>query len=323
MNLKKLQIFSALFGICMFIIPTAVFSTSIGPVEQSQAVQLEVTEGLLTVAVKDVSLPVLLEKLADQTGLGFEIYADINSKISARFKNVPLDEGIKRLLDSCNYFIIYSNKNKESIAGSVQIIKIVVFDKSGRSSSKPIIAQDQRLPHSSQPEQLSSSKQFSRASLPRLTNKKAGSGIPDNLTITHALTSLQDYARLLKDSDPIVREDALLQLAAEYNEEAISYLEDVLVRDGNSAVRSAAAEEIAFIGGDAGIEALVKGLNDTDDEIRETVVTALGEIGGKSVLPALTMAMTDSLLLYGKESMRLQVQWLAKQKVTLPEKMQL
>ncbi len=86
----------------------------------------------------------------------------------------------------------------------------------------------------------------------------------------------------------------MLQLAAEYNEEAINYLEDVLVRDSNSAVRSTAAEEIAFIGGDAGIEALVKGLNDTDDEIRETVVTALGDIGGKSVLPALTMAMTDS-----------------------------
>jgi hypothetical protein len=109
MTLKKLQIFPALFVICIFIIPTAVFSTSIGPVEQSQAVQLEVTEGLLTVAVKDVSLPVLLKKLADQTGLGFEIYTDITRKISARFKNVPLEEGIKRLLDSSNYFIIYSN----------------------------------------------------------------------------------------------------------------------------------------------------------------------------------------------------------------------
>jgi hypothetical protein len=170
----------------------------------------------------------------------------------------------------------------------------VVFDKSSRSNGKPIIAQDSRVPHTSQPERLSSSKQFSRALLPGLLNKKAGSELPGNLTITHALTSLQDYARLLKDSDPIVREDAVLQLAAEYNDEAISYLEDVLVRDSNSAVRSAAAEEIAFIGGDAGIEALVKGLNDTDDEIRETVVTALGDIGGKSVLPALTMAMTDS-----------------------------
>ena len=98
----------------------------------------------------------------------------------------------------------------------------------------------------------------------------------------------------MRDSDSIVRQDAVIQIADEYKEKAIAYLEEVLVQDSDSDVRSAAAEEIGFLGGDAGIKALAKGLNDSYEEVREMVVEALGEIGGENVLPALSKAMMDS-----------------------------
>lgn len=157
MAIKKSLLFLTLFGFFLNISPTPVFSMDVGTIDRSQAIQIEVKEGLLTVSVKKVPLPVILKKLADQTGLGFEIYADVNLKISAKFKKTPLENGIKRLLKSCDHLVMYSDTNKGSLPGSTQILKIIIFDESGQISDQPIIARNPRPPYSSQTHLLSSS----------------------------------------------------------------------------------------------------------------------------------------------------------------------
>lgn len=81
----------------------------VAPPDQPQS-QIMVKEGKLTASINEVPLPIILIKLADQTGIGFEIYADIELKISANFKNIPLEEGIKRLPKSSNHIIDHAGK---------------------------------------------------------------------------------------------------------------------------------------------------------------------------------------------------------------------
>ncbi|MEA3230618.1 MAG: hypothetical protein U9Q05_02545 [Thermodesulfobacteriota bacterium] len=52
---------------------------------------------MLTASVREIPLIDILYKLADQTGMGFELYAETDRKISANYSRIPLDEGLKRL----------------------------------------------------------------------------------------------------------------------------------------------------------------------------------------------------------------------------------
>ncbi len=259
------------------------------PADQTQA-QIVVKDGKLTVSVNKVPLPIILMKLADQTGIGFEIYAKINLRISANFKNMPLDEGIKRLLKSSNHIIVYSeNSKKNTRPRTSQIVKIIITDNSGRHTNRPFMARSPRSIHSNQGRWPLSMPERIRK---RMGNIRKGR-FPANPAGNKFTESLEHYAELLKNSDPTIREDAASNMADEYKEKAIPYLGNVLVRDKDSDVRSNAAEEIGYLGGRDGIEALAKGLNDSDDKVRMAVVEALGMIGGDDVQPLLKKAMQD------------------------------
>ncbi|GBE12796.1 HEAT repeat protein [bacterium BMS3Bbin14] len=289
-NTTKTSILCVLVAL-LCILPTHAFSMRAASPDQTQA-QIIVKEGKLTVSVNEVPLPIILMKLADQTGIGFEIYADIGLKISANFKDMPLDEGIKRLLKSSNHIIVYSENSKKNILPrTTHIVKIIITDNSGRNTNRPIMVHPAGSIHSNQrPGHLTSIPERIRK---RMADIRKGR-FPANPAGNKSAKSLEYYAELLKNSDPTIRENAVMDMADEYNEKAIPYLEDVLARDKDSDVRSNAAEEIGYLGGRDGIKALAKGLNDSDDEVRMAVVEALGTIGGAEVQPVLEKAMQDN-----------------------------
>ncbi len=227
---------------------------------------------MLTLFVKETPLIDILDKLSDQTGMGYEIYVDTGRKITANYSNIPLDEGLKRLLSPSNLIVVYSAEQNESKI--VNIKRIIVYDQSGSSS-------DQRI-----------KRKTSVSGDVRDEDRKTdtNSNTPEK---TDGIKSLEAYAEQLNDADSDIREEAVSDMADEYEEAALIYLEQALVLDGDDEVRVAAAEEIGELESEKGIEILAKGLNDPDEDVREAVVDALGEIGGENALPVLRKAMKD------------------------------
>jgi HEAT repeat protein len=234
---------------------------------------IKIHDGLMTVSIKDASLIQVLQEIQEQSGIEFEIGAESDRKISAEFSDVPMEEGLKRLLNPVSHSIVY-NSVKDT-PQKTEIKKVVICDQSKGSI----------------PQQRGG---VSRSLVPG--KRPAGpAAVPARKPVAADTDkSLGAYGRQLDDADPDVRESAISDMADEYKEASLIYLEKSLVQDGNRDVRMSAAEAIGDLESKAGIGSLTKGLNDPDEEVREAVVDALGTIGGKDALPALKKALQDS-----------------------------
>jgi len=266
---------SNLVGMCIIVflmVHIMSYPTVTNVTAQASDATIRVENGLLQVSVNNTPLIDLLEELADQTGIGFEIYADADRKITAKYDNIPLEEGLKRILRPNNHIILYAGKN--SPAKKPKIYKIIIYDQSGGSSGQGIRRQPTKPGNREMDDRT----------------------VPMNMEKTDEMETekpIEEYAKQLNDADPDVREEALTDMAEEYGEAALIYLEKALIHDGNDEVRSTAAEEIGDLENVRGIEILAKGLNDPDEDVREAVVEALGNIGGKNALPVLRRAVKD------------------------------
>lgn len=260
-------------GIVFFIIHILWLPTATESYSRSDSAVIRVENGMLTLFVKETPLIDILDKLSDQTGMGYEIYVDTGRKITANYSNIPLDEGLKRLLSPANLIIVYSAK--KIATRIVNIKKVIVYDQSGSNRGQR------------------TKKETSGSGNGRDEERKTGMNPNNKPEKTDAIKSLEAYAEQLNDADSDIREEAVIYMADEYEEAALIYLEQALVLDGDDDVRIAAAEEIGELESDEGIEILAKGLNDPDEDVREAVVDALGEIRGKKALPVLHKALKD------------------------------
>lgn len=259
----------ALCGIVFFTIHILWFPTANGSNDKSQSAVIQVKNGMLTASIKETPLIDILSMLSNQTGIGFELYAETDRKISARYYRIPLEDGLKRLLRPSNYIILYIDKKTSSKRADIK--KIIIYDSADMSSGQRI-------------------KQ--RATQSKIRSTVRGE---DKIADTKPNTenSLAYYAKQLNEHDPDDREEAIRDMANEYEEAALIYLDGALIYDGNEDVRAAAAQEIGELVSERGIDILTKGLTDPDETVREAVVEALGEIGGQDALQALRVALKD------------------------------
>ncbi len=87
--------------------------------------QLEVKENKITVNIKDVPLHTLLNAIREKRGVWFEGDKDLLArKVSVKFEDLPLIEGIKRILYPLSYAMIFDSK------GSLRGLYIVESDES-------------------------------------------------------------------------------------------------------------------------------------------------------------------------------------------------
>jgi hypothetical protein len=241
-------------------------------IAQTKQPVIQVKKGKLTANVNNVPLIKVLESIADQTGIGFELYGKEERKITIKYTDIPLADGLKRTLRPYNHIILYTKKRSQS--EKPRILKVIVYDQDGKDNGQAVRRDPIEL--------------MTRKS--QVRNDRVSSTILDD---TVEKVSLEEYATQLKDPDPDVREEAISDMADEYEAEALIYLEMALLHDGNSDVRSAAAEEIGDLENVLGIDVLARGLKDPDEDVREAVVGALGNIGGKGTLPVLRRALKD------------------------------
>ncbi|MBC1193320.1 HEAT repeat domain-containing protein [Microcystis aeruginosa CS-558/01A06] len=113
------------------------------------------------------------------------------------------------------------------------------------------------------------------------------------LGLTKSNEVVNQLSQALKDSDGVVRSNAVKALAEIGSETAIPGLLKAL-EDSDEYVRRKAAEALGNIGSETAIPGLLKALKDSDGVVRSNAVKALAEIGSETAIPGLLKALKDS-----------------------------
>lgn len=267
-----------MFATCKHII--LMFSLFFGMNGSGWADQLDadllLKDGMLTLSAQGTPLGTILQDLASQTGISFEMKTNTERFITVKFNKLPLVEGLRKILNPDSFVIEYG---KGAEPGKEEIHKIIVYGNKNNPGSKIAALPNRRLP--------GGGKTTERAGLRRLPQ-------PTPVPEPDPEQTLESYGALLRDPDPELREEAISDMVDDYGVASLPYLEKALIGDGNDDVRVAAAGLIGGMEEQRGIAVLAKGLDDLDEDVRLAVVEALGEIGGLATLPVLEKASNDS-----------------------------
>jgi hypothetical protein len=217
------------------------------------------SNNLLTVKLKDAPLEKVLTEIAGQAGIQIIFYGLLEGLVSADFTDLPLDEGLRRLIRDFDHIFIYGGDKKRDSEPEVK--KVLVYSKKG---TKP--------------------NEASRTSLIG-PQKRPAQGPP--------AVSQEFLVKALEDKDSEVRQEAVDRLAESKDEKAIIHLTKVLLNDKDADVRESAAEALGDIGDERAVAPLVQALKDKDAGVRESAVDALARIGGEQAIGPLMDALKD------------------------------
>ncbi len=214
----------------------------------------------LTVKAEDVSLQELLEEIARQGSLTLVLSGSLADRITTEFHQLPLDEGLRRILGHQSFAVEYAQQIPEESPSTVRRpTKLWIFSK------VEIADRVQTMP---------------------VDGNTRGDSRKD------VATDIRRLHVALTSEDPGEREDAVDALGESGRPEAVAPLRLALA-DEDEDVREAAIAALTEIGGDAAAQALAIALQDEDSSLREEAVAALGEIGGENAIRLLKQALAD------------------------------
>ncbi|MBN2190444.1 MAG: HEAT repeat domain-containing protein, partial [Candidatus Aureabacteria bacterium] len=101
------------------------------------------------------------------------------------------------------------------------------------------------------------------------------------------------YIKILLDGRRSDREFAAKMLGEYPTEEGVLALRKALLNDNMARVRLACADSLALIADRSSLDDLVKALQDSNKEVKEKVIYAIGKMGDKEVVPALIELLSD------------------------------
>ena len=108
--------------------PPAQAESGSAPAPSERAFLVRFENRLLTVRAESLPLTVVLREIERLTGVEFEVDGSITSTVSANFADVPLEEGVTRLVRSHGVVMIYAGTGarKPGLA-SPALAKVLVF----------------------------------------------------------------------------------------------------------------------------------------------------------------------------------------------------
>jgi hypothetical protein len=71
---------------------------ALGFAEEAQTMRVEVVDGALSVELAEVPLDLVLKSIGDQAGVRISVRGDLGDAQPQAFENLPLDEGVRRLV---------------------------------------------------------------------------------------------------------------------------------------------------------------------------------------------------------------------------------
>ena len=270
-----------IFWICFSLFlsaPIPDLSASGEPKAGGSAFFVRVKDNLLTVKLKDVPLEKVLTEIVNQTGIQISIDGPMEELVSADFSDLPLDEGLKRLLRDFNHIFIY--RGAKARAPEPEIRKVIIYSKRGEISDKrlePRVIRPEKRP----PRKL---KQAPRESLVRAPEDKNERVEDKTVDLTPELKDEKSIveltAVLLNDNDEEARDEAAQALGDLRDSRAIGALIQAL-KDKDAGVRESAVDALGTIGGEEVLRPLMDSLKDEDEDVREAAAEALKNLTGK------------------------------------------
>ena len=238
-------------------------------------VTLNIKKSKIDLIVKRVSLEKVLRIISKRTGLRIILHGKFEELITFERKDIQLDDAILDLIKKrAGYIFIYSPKDFLS--------KIIIFSRNGDVS---VYRSGQQELNDSPPEQFISSQMQEQELWQLLKNSN------DIEKKIHALTgiigrfsdekAIELLALALNDQDEDVR---MTSIAVMYdlknNQLAVPIIARSLNNDRSPAVRALSAEALGEIGDKRAVRALTDALNDNDPGVKETAKIALEKISG-------------------------------------------
>jgi hypothetical protein len=209
-------------------------------------------------------------ELARQTGIQVQVEgAAAIETVSMEFTNLPLDEGIKQILQGKNYALTYTDETHDR-RGGPKIVAVRV------------------LPTSSEPKPSGPVSDVATGPNPRLGTSAVvqGAEIEDRNAVVSLLSATHD-------ADPRARRTAVKALGDLGDESAVEALGQLLINDSDKKVRRAATDALAEIGSPQALRELGRALKDQDLVVQRNAAEAIVAIGGEQTLTRLREAARD------------------------------
>ena len=119
----------ALFYLFIFIAFLCIIQPVYADAGESSVV-VKVQAGYLTVKATDTPIAIILQEIAYQTDI--KIYSNaraVKDKITAEVHNLPIEEGLKRILDRYNFALLFSGGSDSEPSSHHSLMEIWVFSK--------------------------------------------------------------------------------------------------------------------------------------------------------------------------------------------------
>jgi len=217
--------------------------------------------GQLSVNLKDAPLEKVLEEIMSQSGAKIWLTDSIDTKVTIEYNNVPIGEGIRRILRDKNYAFMYDPKEPKE--GEISIVK--------KNKAKEI---------------------FSHPVKKSLENEKKRNKKKKDKDPSDSFEMLMKTA--IEHENPEDRIDALISLGEIKDKKALTTIIKALENDPNMDVRLSAIDALFDFEDEEIIEPLSKAaLNDKDSWVRENAIKELGDIGNDKAKGVLKKALND------------------------------
>ncbi len=246
--------------------------------------EVAVREGLLSVELRDAPLAHVLLTIGAQAGFEVIIRGDLGAPVTWSFTNLPLDEGIQRLLDDSSLIMIYAPS--QGRVEPRQLLKVIALGAGGDATAgtAPLAGRMPARETDVSQETVSVSLNDDREDRLRAVQRLA---IVPDAAATKDLTLL-----LSQDEDPLIRQIAAIALGNVGGAHAQAALTAAL-QDEDGLVRERAIQALAKWGPEA-VGPLVKTLmEDPDPAVRRQAALGLGRMSGFGALGALQAAQAD------------------------------
>ena len=207
---------------------------------------VRVKDNLVTVKVKGIPLNKVLTEIVHQTSIRIVFAGSTEEPVSADFSDLPLDQGLKRLIQGFNSVIIYGPKKAKT--GESEIKKVILCSRQGAS-----------------PRKISGPGKI----IPRKNQKPPSENF-----------QLKAEAEDLRDKDPEIRKNAAEALGNLEDEMALIPLVQALC-DSNSRVKKSAVDALCRIGGEDVIRALRGCQTGADEGLKKIASEALKRLGAE------------------------------------------
>jgi HEAT repeat protein len=219
-------------------------------------------KGLLSVKLKNSPMKKALEEILKQSRSRMWMNDTIDDVVTIEFQDVPVREGVRRILKGKNYAFIYSplhfKEGKLTIVSSSRSDEASMPDERMGSRKKPM------------PAVAKHQKPTEKASFENLMKDALGH----------------------EDADK--REEAIIALGESKDKRAIEVISKALSNDPSEDVRLSSIDALLEIGDKTVVEPLSSALKDKEPWVRESAVEALASIGGNEAIEFIKSALNDT-----------------------------